>query len=104
MLCDILHASNAYFASLSAHQRSKQVILDKRCIRLIANRLFQAHTVPIVAAAKAWNALPPFLKLQPALSTLSVFSRSTFTINEFIMYIAEYFAAEVNSQFYVDLG
>ena len=43
----MLYGSNAFFSVLSAHQRHQLSVLDKRCIRCIANQPFPSHTDPI---------------------------------------------------------
>ena len=52
VLPDMLYSSSAFFAALTSQQRSKLAVLDKRCIRLVADQLFPAHTAPIYARLK----------------------------------------------------
>ena len=47
ILPDMLYGSNAFFSVLSAHQRHQLSVLDKRCIRCVANQPFPSHTDPI---------------------------------------------------------
>jgi len=47
VLPDLLYASNAYFSSLSSHQRNQLAVLDKRFIRCVANADVISHTTPI---------------------------------------------------------
>ena len=47
ILPDMLYGSNAFFSVLSAHQRHQLSVLDKRCIRCVANQPFLSHTDPI---------------------------------------------------------
>ena len=47
VLPDLLYALNAFSAALTSQQQSKLAVLDKRCIHLVANQLFPAHTAPI---------------------------------------------------------
>ena len=47
ILPDMLNGSNAFFSVLSAHQRHQLSVLDKRCIRCVANQPFPSHTDPI---------------------------------------------------------
>ena len=37
----------AFFSALTAQQRHQLTVLDKRCVRCVANLLFPSHTTPI---------------------------------------------------------
>ena len=46
VLPDLICASYAFSAALTSQQQSKLAVLDKRCIRLVANQLFPAQIAP----------------------------------------------------------
>ena len=43
----MLYGSNAFFSALTAQQRHELTVLDKRCVRCVANLPFPSHTTPI---------------------------------------------------------
>ena len=44
---DMLYGLNALFSALTAQQRQQLTVLDKRCVRCVANLPFLSHTTPI---------------------------------------------------------
>ena len=47
LLPDMLYGSNAFFSALKAQQRHQLTVLDKRCVRCVANLPFPSHTTHI---------------------------------------------------------
>lgn len=47
ILPDLMYATNSYFSALTSQQRHQLQVMEKRCVRCIAQQPFPAHTGPI---------------------------------------------------------